>query len=135
MAEVIPSNATFDQRRRSSQRCLRTGVAQGSNIRRSVGSTRLCRHDAQVMAKHIRNLAEQASETGANSAIAHSMFHRKIQGFWPPQMAAARTPGTERRPPPVTRDCRLLAFSREAASSRLCSWRRCARVVRSIVLI
>jgi hypothetical protein len=31
----------------------------------------------------------------------------------PPQLAAARTPGFEQAPPPVTHDCGLLASSRE----------------------
>ena len=72
MPEVIPSTLVRPRDRKSSQRRLRTGVAQGSNIRQSVGSTRLCQHDREVMAKHIFNLAAHGERD--QSKLSNSAF-------------------------------------------------------------
>jgi hypothetical protein len=64
----------------------------------------------EVMAKHIFNLAEHGERD--ESKLSNSAFHflPRTTRLTPPQLAAARTPGSERRKPP--RRCPAIVTAR-----------------------
>jgi hypothetical protein len=105
MAEVIPSNASFDPETvnllsDAFEQAWRKVQTSGNRLARPAYANMM----REVMAKHIFNLAEHGERDESKLSNSAFQFSPRTTRLMPPQLAAARTPGTERRPPPVTRE-------------------------------
>jgi hypothetical protein len=127
MAEVIPSNASFDPVTINLlSDAFEQARSQGSNIRQSVGSTSLCQHGARSDGQTYRQFGRaRRARREQTQQKRIPIFHRELQGLCRLSWRPHGPPGLSEDP--AAHDCGLVASSREAACSRLCSWCRYAR--------